>query len=106
MRKIVFEGPKRAVIQEAERPVCGTGQVLLKMKRVGVCGTDIQVFAGKNRYMEFPVVPFHEGIAVVEETGEDVNDIAPGCLVTIRPILSCNTCYSCKKGQEKCLYEL
>ena len=45
MRKIVFEGPKRAVIQEAERPVCGTGQVLLKMKRVGVCGTDIQVFA-------------------------------------------------------------
>ena len=51
MRKIVFEGPKRAVIQEAERPVCGTGQVLLKMKRVGVCGTDIQVFAGKNRYM-------------------------------------------------------
>ena len=57
MRKIVFEGPKRAVIQEAERPVCGTGQVLLKMKRVGVCGTDIQVFAGKNRYMEFPVVP-------------------------------------------------
>ena len=100
MRKIVFEGPKRAVIQEAERPVCGTGQVLLKMKRVGVCGTDIQVFAGKNRYMEFPVVPFHEGIAVVEETGEDVNDIAPGCLVTIRPILSCNTCYSCKKGRK------
>ena len=100
MRKIVFEGPKRAVIQEAERPVCGTGQVLLKMKRVGVCGTDIQVFAGKNRYMEFPVVPFHEGIAVVEETGEGVNDIAPGCLVTIRPILSCNTCYSCKKSRK------
>lgn len=100
MRKIVFESPLKAVIKQAEKPKCGSGQVLVKMKRIGVCGTDIQVFAGKNRYMEFPIVPFHEGIAAVEETGEGVCDIEPGSLVTIRPILSCNTCYSCKRGRK------
>ena len=100
MRKIVFESPMKAVVRQADKPVCGRGQVLLKMRRIGVCGTDIQVFAGKNRYMEFPVVPFHEGIAIVEETGEDVNDLEPGSLVTIRPILSCNMCYSCRKGKK------
>ena len=100
MRKIVFESPMKAVVRQADKPVCGRGQVLLKMRRIGVCGTDIQVFAGKNRYMEFPVVPFHEVIALVDETGEDVNDLEPGSLVTIRPILSCNMCYSCRKGKK------
>ena len=41
MRKIVFESPMKAVVRQADKPVCGRGQVLLKMRRIGVCGTDI-----------------------------------------------------------------
>lgn len=99
MRQIVFTEPLKAMIKETEVPVCQENQVLLKMKRVGVCGTDIQVFSGKNRYMEFPIVPFHEGLAFVEAVGEQVTNVKRGDLVTIRPILSCGKCYACQKGK-------
>lgn len=98
MKRIIFSKPQKAQIIEVDKPICKPGQVLVKMIRIGVCGTDIQVFSGKNRYMEFPIVPFHEGIATVEEIGEEVCNVQRGDLVTIRPIISCSTCYSCKKG--------
>ena len=78
MRRVVFPEAKKAVMTECEPPKCGDGQVLLKMRRVGVCGTDIQVFSGRNRFMTFPIVPFHEGIGTAVEVGKDVTDVKVG----------------------------
>ena len=100
MKQVVFTEALRAEIQEAPIPACGDDQVLLKMIRIGVCGTDIQVFSGKNRYMQFPVVPFHEGVAKVVQVGRNVTNVAAGNTVTIRPIIACGNCYSCKNGHE------
>ena len=94
MKKIVFTSALHTEIQEAAIPGYQDNQVLLKIERIGVCGTDIQVFAGRNRYMQFPVVPFHEGIARVVKAGADVIHVKAGDRVGIRPIISCGTCYS------------
>lgn len=100
MKKIVFESPEHAVIHEDDIPAYGDREVLLKLERIGVCGTDIQVFMGRNRYMEFPVVPFHEGVARVIKTGSQVDNVKEGDRVSVRPILSCGECYSCRNGHE------
>lgn len=100
MKKIVFTTALHTEIQEAAIPGYQDNQVLLKIERIGVCGTDIQVFAGRNRYMQFPVVPFHEGIARVVKAGADVIHVKAGDRVVIRPIISCGTCYSCRHGHE------
>lgn len=100
MKKIVFTSPGCIEIQESKIPFCDTDEVLLRMERIGVCGTDIQVFAGRNRYMQFPIVPFHEGVARVTETGSGVRNVKVGDRVTIRPIISCGHCYACKRGHE------
>ena len=100
MKKIVFTSALHTEIQEAAIPGYRDNQVLLKIERIGVCGTDIQVFAGRNRYMQFPVVPFHEGIARVVKVGADVTHVKAGDRVVIRPIINCGTCYSCRHGHE------
>lgn len=100
MRQVIFTEPLHAEIREAPKPHCGAGEVLLRMKRIGVCGTDIQVFLGRNRYTHFPITPFHEGVAVAEEVGEGVSHVKPGDLVTIRPIIACGACYACRGGHE------
>ncbi len=100
MKSVVFTEPYKAVLTEREKPVRKPGEVLIRMLRVGVCGTDIQVFMGRNRYMKFPVVPFHEGVARVCDAGEQSGNLKEGDLVSIRPILSCGACRSCRNGHE------
>ncbi len=95
MKTVLFQSAEQAVIVEREIPKPRKDEVLLKMERIGVCGTDIQVFMGRNRYMKFPLVPFHEGLAFVEESGEGVTEFKKGDRVCVNPIISCGTCYSC-----------
>ncbi|MCI8274057.1 MAG: alcohol dehydrogenase catalytic domain-containing protein [Lachnospiraceae bacterium] len=99
MKKVIFTAPGRAEITETKRPVPKEGQVLLKAKRLGVCGSDMQVFSGNNRYMTFPVTPFHEGLLEVAETGSEDSDLRPGTLATVWPFIDCGACSSCKNGR-------
>lgn len=98
MKSFVFEAPLTAKIIEQNIPEYTENQVLVKMIRVGVCGTDMQVFAGKNKFMTFPVIPFHEGIGEVANIGKNVTSVKVGDVVTIRPIIACGNCRSCKSG--------
>ncbi len=100
MKKIVFTEKNKAEIEEVAIPVYGPKEVLLKVKRVGVCGSDMQVFAGRNRYMTFPVTPFHEGVLEVEAVGSEVSRLKPGMTVVVWPFINCGECYSCKKGRQ------
>lgn len=98
MKKIVFASPNKTEIIEVQRPVPKAGQILLKVKRVGVCGSDMQVFSGKNRYMKFPVTPFHEGVLEIVEIGGADSGLKPGMEVAVWPFISCGSCYSCRNN--------
>ena len=79
-------------------PEIGDDEVLIQMKRVGVCGSDIQIYHGKHKYMTFPVVQGHEGAGVVTKVGSKVSGFKEGDKVTIQPQVYCGTCAPCRSG--------
>ena len=74
MRALVIAGPRSAGVEEVDDPVAGAGQVVVDVRRAGICGTDIELFTGQLAYFDqgktrFPVRPGHEWCAVVSAVG-------------------------------------
>jgi 2-desacetyl-2-hydroxyethyl bacteriochlorophyllide A dehydrogenase len=100
MRQAIMISP--GVIEYREVPEPGhleENEVLLRIKRIGVCGSDIHVFHGKHPATPYPVVQGHEYSAIVEATGKKVTKVKPGMRATARPQLVCGECGPCKRGQ-------
>jgi L-iditol 2-dehydrogenase len=98
MKQAVMVTPEKVEFREVPIVEPGKGQVLLRVKRIGVCGSDIHVFHGTHINTPYPVVQGHEVSAVVERAGKDVRAFSPGDQVTFQPQLTCGTCYSCVHG--------
>jgi L-iditol 2-dehydrogenase len=79
-------------------PAVRADQIKVKMKRIGVCGSDIHVFHGKHPYTSYPVVQGHEVSAEVVEVGSGVKEFKVGDKVTIQPQVVCGQCYPCTHG--------
>jgi len=90
--------PGAVEILEAERPVPKADEALLRIRRIGVCGSDIHVYHGLHPYTSYPVVQGHEVSAVVEEIGKDVTSVKKGAKVTFMPQIVCGKCYPCRHG--------
>ncbi len=81
-------------------PIPGPGQVLLDIRHIGLCGSDLATFTGQNPLISFPRIPGHEIGAVILTVGPDVPArFAPGCRVIVTPYTACGTCSSCRKGK-------
>ena len=73
------------------------GEVLLRLKYVGFCGSDLSTYLGKNPMVKMPVIPGHEVGAVIEKVGADVPEgLKPGMVVTCNPYTNCGKCASCR----------
>ncbi|HEU4960623.1 MAG TPA: zinc-binding alcohol dehydrogenase family protein [Sphingomonas sp.] len=83
------------------KPSRAPGEVLLRMRRVGLCGTDYHIFAGNQPYLSYPRVMGHELAAEVVEA-DSTSPLAPGQVVTLNPYLACGTCIACRKGKPNC----
>ncbi|MCX6327318.1 MAG: alcohol dehydrogenase catalytic domain-containing protein [Bacteroidia bacterium] len=100
MRQAIMTSP--GVIEQREIPEPGKlkdNEILLRIARIGVCGSDIHVFHGKHPATPYPVVQGHEYSAVVEAVGHKVTKVKPGMRATARPQLVCGECGPCKRGQ-------
>ena len=87
------------IVEEAPKPQAGQGQVLLKIKYVGFCGSDLNTFLGRNLMAKEAVIPGHEIGAVIESTGTDVPAfLTPGMTVTVNPYTNCGHCAACRSG--------
>jgi len=98
--------PGKIEFGEAEEPKAGPGEILLRIKRIGICGSDIHVYHGKHPFTPYPVVQGHEYCGVVEAVGEGVEEIKPGMLATARPQLVCGKCGPCRRGNYNVCEEL
>jgi len=98
MRQAVMIEPGKIVFREVPEPTYGDDDVLLRIQRIGVCGSDIHVWHGKHPYTSYPVVQGHEFSARVEEVGKKVSGIKPGMKATARPQVVCTVCGPCKRG--------
>jgi 2-desacetyl-2-hydroxyethyl bacteriochlorophyllide A dehydrogenase len=100
MKAFLIEKPALFRFGEAEMPSAGPGEVLLKMERIGLCGSDLTTWRGLNPMVSYPRIPGHEIAATIAETGADVPaHLAPGLLVTVMPYTTCGNCPSCRSGR-------
>ena len=98
MKQAVMIAPGRIEINEIEEPRPGPGEALLRVQRIGVCGSDIHVFHGKHPFTNYPVVQGHEYSASIESVGEGVSDFHHGMKVTSLPQIVCGNCLPCQRG--------
>ena len=83
MKAVQIVAPNEMRVTEIEKPVLGAGEVLVKIKYVGFCGSDLNTYLGRNPMVKLPVVPGHEVGAVIEAVGEGVpENLTPGMTVT------------------------
>ncbi|ADX45575.1 L-iditol 2-dehydrogenase [Paracidovorax avenae ATCC 19860] len=101
MLTIICESPKNLQALEQPLPARAAGEVLLRVKRVGVCGTDLHIFTGNQPYLAYPRVMGHELSGVVEEADAG-SGLAPGDPVYVMPYLSCGHCVACRQGKTNC----
>jgi len=102
---IVCETPGTLRAQERPVPSPAAGEVLLRVRRVGVCGTDLHIFAGRQPYLRYPRVMGHELSAVVAAAPHG-SRLAEGDMVYVMPYLSCGRCVACRLGRTNCCAEL
>jgi L-iditol 2-dehydrogenase/threonine 3-dehydrogenase len=98
--------PGKIEFGEVQEPKAGAGEILLRIKRIGICGSDIHVYHGKHPFTPYPVVQGHEYSGVVEAVGKGVEDVKPGTLATARPQLVCGKCGPCRRGDYNVCEEL
>jgi L-iditol 2-dehydrogenase len=98
MLQAVMTAPGKIDIRDVPRPKPAADEVLIQIKRIGVCGSDIHVFHGLHPYTSYPVVQGHEVAGVVAATGADVTGFAPGDKVVFMPQVTCGVCYPCRHG--------
>jgi len=85
-------------LEEVPIPKPGKGQVLLKVKKAGICGSDIHTYRGENPVRKPPIILGHEVAGVVVKVGPGVGSIREGERVAVIPYISCGRCYYCLKG--------
>ena len=88
----LMTSPGEITFREVEIPKTGPDQVLVKIKRIGVCGSDIHVYHGEHPYTSYPVTQGHEVSGKIVELGEYVKDLKVGQRVTIEPQVFCGRC--------------
>jgi len=106
MLQQVMVAPGLITFREVEIPKCHANQVLVKISKIGICGSDIHVFHGKHPFTSYPITQGHEVSGEVFEVGQGVAGLEIGQKVTIQPQVVCGTCYLCRVGKYNLCEEL
>ncbi|GGG98305.1 zinc-binding alcohol dehydrogenase family protein [Pedobacter zeae] len=105
MKALVCRTPGEFNYIDKEMPLLEEGMVLLRMKRLGICGTDYHAFEGTQPFFEYPRILGHEIAAEVVNAGTAL-DFKAGDLVTISPYFYCGTCIACRSGRTNCCVKI
>ncbi|MEQ6917999.1 zinc-binding alcohol dehydrogenase family protein [Halomonas aquatica] len=106
MRTVVCQEPGRLILEERTAPSCGPGEALLRIRRIGVCGTDIHAFGGNQPYFQYPRVLGHELAGEIVAVGERVDPALVGRNAYVIPYLHCGDCRACRQGRTNCCRQM
>jgi 2-desacetyl-2-hydroxyethyl bacteriochlorophyllide A dehydrogenase len=101
LRALLCVEPGTLQVVERSRPTPGPGEVLVRIRRAGVCGTDLHIYEGSHPFLDYPRVIGHELSGEVADAGPDCT-IAVGQKVFVIPYLSCGACAACRRGKTNC----
>ncbi|MCI8455025.1 MAG: alcohol dehydrogenase catalytic domain-containing protein [Lachnospiraceae bacterium] len=105
-RPVKNGGEAEIIFRDVEIPKPRAGEVLIKIKRIGICGSDIHVYYGEHSGTGYPVTQGHEVSGQLVETGAGVTGLKAGQKVTIEPQVVCGRCYPCRHGKYNLCEEL
>lgn len=106
MQQIILEKPGHFVHREAPPPAPGAGEALVRIRRVGVCGTDYHAFQGNQPFFNYPRILGHELSAEVVSAPANDRGIKPGDRAAVEPYLNCGDCHACRAGKGNCCERL
>jgi len=106
MRQQVMTAPGEIIFRDIPIPEPADNEVLVKIARIGVCGSDIHVYHGKHPFTSYPVTQGHEVSGRIEKLGKNVTGFSIGQKVTIEPQVYCGKCYPCTHGKYNLCEEL
>ena len=106
MLQQVMTAPGQIIFQEVPVPVPQKGQVLVRIMKIGICGSDIHVYHGKHPFTKYPITQGHEVSGEIAELGEGVIGLTVGQHVTIEPQVVCGHCHPCRHGKYNLCEEL
>jgi 2-desacetyl-2-hydroxyethyl bacteriochlorophyllide A dehydrogenase len=98
VREVVVPRPGLITIQENEVPEHGDSDAVVRMRFVGICGSDVHASHGRHPFIELPYRPGHEVVGVVTQVGTSA-DLKPGTRVVIDPVHFCGQCQYCRDGR-------
>ncbi|WP_276199623.1 zinc-binding alcohol dehydrogenase family protein [Chelatococcus sp. XZ-Ab1] len=105
MRALRCDEPGKLSIIERDEPVAGEGEALVRIRRVGICGTDYHIFHGDQPYFSYPRVIGHELSGEIV-TAPEGSALRAGEIVSIEPYLYCGACRACRLGRTNCCQRL
>jgi 2-desacetyl-2-hydroxyethyl bacteriochlorophyllide A dehydrogenase len=107
MRQVILAEPGRFEARDVPPPGDPPdGQVRVRIRRIGVCGTDLHAFTGRQPFFEYPRVLGHELAVEVVQLGNDVEGLAIGDVCAVEPYLNCGDCPMCAVGRTNCCERL
>ncbi|MBX3276520.1 MAG: zinc-binding alcohol dehydrogenase family protein [Acidobacteria bacterium] len=106
MKTIVLDCPGHFSTADRSFPQPNKGEALVRIRRVGVCGTDLRAFRGKQPFFSYPRVPGHELAGEIIEVGENADGLKAGDRCAIEPYMNCGACTACRRGRTNCCARL
>lgn len=102
MKYIICNKPREFLLKEKEAPIRKEGEALLKIKKVGICGTDLHAYTGNQAFFTYPRILGHELASEVLEIDKNERSIKAGDKVVVMPYVSCGKCIACRNGKTNC----
>jgi 2-desacetyl-2-hydroxyethyl bacteriochlorophyllide A dehydrogenase len=107
MKAAVIKKAGEMILTDRPMPVLSEGEALIKVKYIGICGSDIHVLKGIHPTAVYPLIPGHEFVGeMVEAKGPEAKRFRPGEIVVAQEIISCGVCDACAKGEDNVCREL
>ena len=100
MKAVILEGAGQAQLASVAEPrIASEDEVLLQVRKIGLCGTDLNSYRGRNPLVSFPRIPGHEIAATVAQLNPKYPEWQPGTAVTLSPYKNCGQCAACRRNR-------
>jgi len=104
LKTITLSKPGEFSLSETPKPAApGPGEAIVRVHRVGICGTDLHAFRGRQPFFSYPRILGHElGVEIVQIGEGETFGLKPGDRCAVEPYLNCGSCIACRRGKTNC----